>query len=92
MLLTTLTTSDITVKVKANMRFAKIFEAAEVCHKTASLRVANQTVTQKKFGKEAGESYSSLGGMLSERTLLLQARLDLHTKVPGSMLKTLLHL
>lgn len=44
---------EITVKVKATMRFAKIFEAAEVCQMRLSI-IAKTHSTQKRFGKEPG--------------------------------------
>lgn len=47
--------AEITVKVKANMKFSKIFAAAEVSPKNTCVRRANLTfATQQRFGKEPG--------------------------------------
>ncbi len=49
--------AGITVKVKANMQFKKIFEVAEVCRNISELSRTHLTrlpAFQKRFGKDPG--------------------------------------
>jgi hypothetical protein len=54
---------EVTVKVKANMPFKKIFEVAEVCVALYVLSHAHffSSLSQKRFGKDPGALFYNYG-------------------------------